>query len=319
MKLSRVCLVVAAVCSAALGSAAAADFSWLRTDTRLALRNDGKVIWQLVFDPAKPKSYFHPLATVHGEVLTTVEPADHPWHRGLWWSWKSINGLNYWEEDRNTGKSEGITELVGTEIRPSGDFSAEADLRFHYRPPGQAVVMSETRRLKVSRPDEAGIYRIDWSSEFTAGDVAVKLDRTPPPGQGGPAFGGYAGLSLRLPHGLKGWSFRTSEGSGGAAAGHGKPARWVDLSGPSAGIAILDHPGNLRHPQPWYLSDKPELVFFNPAVIFAEPLEIAAGQTLHLRYRILIHSQPVTEASLNAAWSDFATAENPDPQPKPTP
>jgi len=80
-------------------AAAPAGFSWSRTDTSLALRHNDRSVWRLVFDPAKPKSWFHPLSTVDGEVLTAFEPADHPWHRGLWWSWKLINGINYWEED----------------------------------------------------------------------------------------------------------------------------------------------------------------------------------------------------------------------------
>lgn len=292
-------------------AAEAAGLTWSRTATSLALRNDGRTVWQAVFDPARPKAYVHPLATVDGEVLTAMEPADHPWHRGLWWSWKLINGINYWEEDRSTGKSQGLTELVRADVKPGDDFSANIELRFRYRPPGQEVVMTETRRLVVLPPDAAGTYQIDWTGEFTAGAAPVKLDRTPPPGQGGPAYGGYAGLSLRLPHGLTGWVFRTSEGRDGAAAGHGKPARWVDLSGPAAGIAIFDHPANPRHPQPWYLSDKPELVFFGPAPLFDQALEIAPHATLKLRHRIVIHSKSVTETRLEALWRDFAATKAP--------
>ena len=68
-------------------------YSWHQTATTLALRNGEKTVWQLVFDPQQPKTYFHPLATLEGEVLTAFEPPDHRWHRGLWWSWKFINGV----------------------------------------------------------------------------------------------------------------------------------------------------------------------------------------------------------------------------------
>jgi hypothetical protein len=286
-------------------------YSWLRTDTSLALCNGGKTIWCLVFDPARPKSYFHPLATVGGEVLTGFEPPDHPWHRGLWWSWKFINGLNYWEENPTTHASEGVTELTRTLVEPRGDFGASVELRFSYHPPGQPAVITEKRLLAIGPPDVAGTYAIDWTSEFTAGAALVKLDRTPPPHQGGPAYGGYAGLSLRFPPGLQGWSFRTSEGAATAAAGNGKSARWVDLSGPSAGVTILDHPGNLRQPQPWYLSDLPSLAYFSPAILFNEPLELAAGQSLKLRYRVLVHSAPASVASIEETWRTFAGPAKP--------
>lgn len=286
--------------------------SWLQTDTSLALCNGDETVWRLVFDPKQPKSYFHPLATVDGEVLTAFEPADHPWHRGLWWSWKFINGLNYWEEDPKTRASEGVNELTRATVKPGDDFTARAELCFSYHPPDEPAVMTELRHLSVGRPDEAGQYTIDWTSEFTAGDKPVKLDRTLPPHQpGGVSYGGYAGLSLRLPPGLSGWSFRTSEGAGSAATGNGKSARWADLSGASAGITVFDHPDNIRSPSPWYLHEGPHLLYFSPAALFNEPLELAAGQKLKLTYRVVIHSKPVTAEHLESQWRVFAAPAKP--------
>ena len=281
-------------------------FSWQQTTTSLALRNGSTVVWQLMFDAKQPKTYFHPLATVEGEVLTAFEPADHPWHRGLWWSWKFINGVNYWEENPQTHQSDGINELTAATVKPGTDFSATAELRFSYHPPGAAPVMTEVRTLAVSRPDEAGRYWIDWTSEFTAGAAPVKLDRTPPARQGGAPWGGYAGLSLRFPPDRKGWTYRTSEGKTNASSANGQSARWVDLSGPGAGISVFDHPGNPRHPSPWYVADTSPLIYFSPALLFNDPLELAAGRSLKLRYRILVHSRPVITEQIEAAWRSFA-------------
>jgi type 1 glutamine amidotransferase len=278
-------------------------FSWKRTDTTLTLSNGIHVIWSLVFDRAQPKSYFHPLATVDGNILSGFEPRDHPWHRGLWWSWKYINGINYWEEDRTTRASEGITELTGVDVKEQGDFGARAELRFSFHPPNQPVVMTEKRNLVIGPPDLEGSYVIDWTSEFTAGDGVVKLDRTPPPNHGGPAYGGYGGLSMRFPPASKGFSFHSSEGKAG---GHGKPARWFNLSGPHGGIAILDHPGNLRHPSPWYLSEKPDMLFFGPAPLFNEAFELAPRQTITFSYRVIVHSKPLTKEHLNDQWRSFS-------------
>ncbi len=311
MQKSAKTLVLAAMsCIASISAdeAKAPVFSWMKTDTSLALRNGDKTVWRLVFDAGDPKSYLHPLATLHGDVLTAFEPADHPWHRGLWWSWKFINGLNYWEEDPGTRSSAGITELTRATVEPGSDFTARAELSFSYHPPDQTAVMTERRLLVIGRPDARGTYGINWTSEFTAGDKPVKLERTVPAHQGGVAHGGYAGLSLRFPRGSEGFHFLTSEGKDG---GHGRPARWVDLSGPSAGIAILDHPGNLRHPSPWYLSEKPGMLYFGPALLFDEPLELAARQTLTLSYRVVIHSNPLTTGQLEDKWRAFAGRANP--------
>lgn len=281
----------------------AATFTWQTTDTSLALRNGEKIVWQLVFDANQPKTYFHPLATVDGEVLTALRPADHPWHRGLWWSWKYINKVNYWEEDKKTGKSQGENELIAASAKPGRDFSATAELKFSYHPPGKPAVLTETRSLNISKPDPTGAYRIDWTSAFTVGAAPITLDRTPPHNQGGVKWGGYAGLGVRFPPGIKGWKFLTSEGQHGAAEGNSQPARWVDFSGDQAGIVILDHTGNGRHPSVWYLNE--QLPYMSPALLYNEPMELKAHEKLLLRYRVLVHAAPVTPEQLETEWKSF--------------
>ena len=74
---------------------------------------------------------------------------------------------------------------------------------------------------------------------------------------------------------------------------------------------MFDHPGNLRHPSPWYLHESPQMLFFSPAVLFNEPLELAAGQTLKLTYRIVIHSNPMTTEQIESEWHTFAAPAKP--------
>ena len=74
-------------------------------------------MWQLSFDPAKGKPFFHPVSVNGGTSLTNFRPEDHPWHYGLWFSWKLINGANYWEENRETGRAQGGDALEPAEDR----------------------------------------------------------------------------------------------------------------------------------------------------------------------------------------------------------
>jgi len=296
------------LCIAALSKAAGegAAHAWRQTGTSLSLCDGAKTVWCLVADPEIPKAYFHPLATPDGDALTAFEPADHPWHRGLWWSWKFINGLNYWEEDRETRKSEGVTELTGVVFKPGDDFSARAELSFSYHPPGQPAVMTELRELSITRPDADGSYRIDWTSGFKAGNAPVTLGRTPLAYEdGGKSYGGYAGLSVRLVSKPKAWVVRTSGRGNGVADVHGRNAGWMGFSSGGSGIVVIDHSENPRHPSPWYAHDSPPMSFFSPAVLFNEPLVLAAGQSLEFRYRILIHSKAVTEERIQAECLDF--------------
>ena len=294
--------------------AAGRSLAWEKDATSLALTNHGNVVWRLVHDPAKPKSFFHPLATIGGKVLTAFEPDDHRWHRGLWWSWKTINGVNYWEEDPKTGKSAGLTMVARAEILPRDDFSARARLELEYHPPEQATLLTEKRDLRIHAPDADGTYAIDWTSTFTAADVPVKLDRTLPPHLGGPGYGGYAGLSVRLARGLDGYQFIGTDGRTTPAASHGKPARWIGVGDAASGITVLDHPANPRHAQPWYLHSNKTMLFFSPSPLFNEPIEIAPGKSISFRYRIIVHSVKPEPDRIDVDWKNFSLTQ---PEEKP--
>jgi Methane oxygenase PmoA len=320
MKNDARCLISMSLIS--LGGVAAADnhkvgpaFAWEREETALTLHNHDKTVWRLVFDPNKPKSYFHPLASIDGRVMTAFEPADHPWHRGLWWSWKYINGVNYWEENPKTGKSDGITKLTRSHAVTASDFSAHIELDFQYSIPEQKPLLLENRFLSISRPDEVGTYVIDWNSKFTATDQPVKLDRTLPSHLGGVNYGGYGGLSLRMAVGLEGFSFRTHDGETTAAASHGKSANWVQLADSTSGITIFDHPTNPRHASPWYLYSGKSMLFFSPAPLFNDSLEVAPGQSITFTYQIIVNSQALTPDQIAQEWKAFTPSPSQPGQP----
>ena len=279
---------------AVANSSEAATNSWRRTETTLTLVRGSNVLWQVVADPAQGKPYFHPLATPGGVVVSDLRPADHPWHRGLWWSWKLLNGLLYWDEDPTTGRSEAATDLLNwaAETRPDG--SARLTFSLSYHPWNGPPVLMEKRVVQVSAPTEQG-YTLDWVSEFTA-VTNVVLDRSP---------AGYAGFSLRLRPEQRKWTFTNSEGRTGQQAIHGQPARWVKITaGTNApAVAIFDHPDNLRHPARWYVDQS--MPYFSPAPLFAGLFEMAAGKTMAFRYRVFVTDEDPGDAALNAAWGAF--------------
>ena len=288
---------------------------WTKADASLALLNGAKLVWRLNYKRAEGKPYFHPLGTLDGTVLTDLRPKDHPWHRAVWFSWKHINGLNYWEENRRTGLSQGRTEITAVKVTPNDDYSAKIELALAHHPPDKPVVLAEKRLISVAAPDKTGRYHVDWRSTFTAGEKDVLLDRTPIPGQkGGRGYGGYAGLSLRMAPATRKWQYIDSEGRKGSRQIHGKNARWVDFSGPvadgkAAGVAVLDHPGNPRHPSPWYVNQG--MPYFSPALLFNESRTLEAGKSLALRYRIIVHPGRGDGEMLDKEWKAFSTAAAP--------
>ena len=293
MKKAHLRRISATLACLMVGSVLAEAGTWRQTETTLAWLNGTNIVWQIVADPAQGKPYFHPLATPGGTVLTDLRPADHPWHRALWFSWKFINGLNYWEEDRKTGRSQACTELTGHGFEPQPDGSAAIRCSLSYHPWNAPAVMTEQRTVLVSPVTEAG-FELNWTSEFSAVTNLI-LDRTPPhPDAKGVSWGGYAGLSLRLNPALKAWRFLNSESQTGENAPQAQPAAWLKFTaGPDApALTVFDDPKTPRHPSPWYR--QPSMPFFQPALLYREPLTLAAGEKLVLRYRILVtdHDQP---------------------------
>jgi type 1 glutamine amidotransferase len=281
-------------------------YTWSRTETSLALMNHGRVVWRYRHKTDETgKPCFDPLALPDGSALTWHRPPDHPWHRAAWFCWKYINGLNYWEENRKTGRSPGRTVVKSVRIAPPKGRDARIELSLAYHPPGKPDVLTEKRIVTVTAPAKDGSYRVDWQGTFTAGKTDAVL-------RGGEHGGGYAGFSARLAKATRNWKVLNSEGLRDLAT-HGKKARWVAWSGElapgkPAGIAIFDHPGNLRHPSPWYVAARANIPFnyFSPALLFSEPYTLKAGESMTLRYRLLVHPGRTDAKAMETEWKAFS-------------
>jgi hypothetical protein len=307
------------VCGAALGAvllaasgAVAADFEWSRTDGRVELRRADETVWRFNFGADLAKPYFHPVAVPGVGVLTGEGPEDHFWHHALWFSWKTVNGVNYWEEERETRLSAGRTTVKKADIETRDDFSARIVLDIAYHEPEKAPILTEQRTIEISAPDASGAYRMDWTCAFTAQDDAL-LDRTPvPPEKWATGSGGYAGLSIRFADAFKDCRAIDSDGAITEQISRIRvPSRAVDYSGAidgkPAGVAMLDHAENLNAPTIWYIinTGNEGMRFYNPAVIHNAPHQMKAGDTLTLRYRVLVHPGRLNAEALKAelnAW-----------------
>jgi type 1 glutamine amidotransferase len=268
-------------------------YSWLETDTTLTLLNHNKVIWQFNHDDRFQRPYFHPL-TVNNTMITCVCPPDHPWHLGLWFSWKYINHLNYWEylnENRSakTGyRSEGATEIVKRELIRNPDFTADLKININYHPLKGEPVMSEVRNYHISVPATDGSYFIEEDHQFTVLVDSVVLDRTPPAIRGGRIQGGYAGISIRFNQDFTSPVFKSAGDSTECKKCDWQYYGFESLTGKRVGIKIVQDPQYRSPASSWYTINEPLVPFyyFSPAVIFDHPVVLKKGASWRLKYRI---------------------------------
>jgi type 1 glutamine amidotransferase len=283
--------------------------------TSLALVGPAGPLWRFRYGAGLDTPYFHPLNTADGRTLTWDRPPDHVWHHGLWFSWKFIDGVNYWEIDAKTGRPAGRTTWSNVKVEARKDLGARIALDLAYRPgDGTKPALTEKRTITVSPPDGEGGYALDWTCEFRP-VLEVVLDRTPLPGEpGGQSWGGYAGLSLRFAGDLAERVAVTSDGPIAEAGWREDRYRGrheaLDYSamtdGKTVGIAILDHPSNPRSPTPWYVIRSAEMSFFSPALLCYGPMTLKAGQRWTLRYRVIVHQDRWDAARLKAEYEEFS-------------
>jgi len=285
--------------------AKAKRFSWRKTDTSVTLLNGKAVVWSHVHDRKVGKPYMR-FGLVDGTELTrpwpfakTYAKADHTWHRALWWSWKAIDGVNYWEK-LQTG-----TEPVKVKVVTRDDGSASIHTSITYHEPDKAPVVTEERVVSVSAPDKAGAYLITWRATFKgAGDKPVVFNKN-----------SYGGFALRLAaefcpdkaKGKAGWQFYDSEGRDNKA--NGRTARWVAFRGKAQNgkptcVAMFDHPRNPRHPSYW--QTRTQYPYMNPSFTCKEAYTLAPGKTLTLTYGVLVQAGPGEAKTIDAAWKRFA-------------
>ena len=283
---------------------------WQRTDTSLAWRAGTNVLWQFNFDPAKGKTFFHPVSA-GGPDFTNFKPEDHPWHYGLWFSWKYINHVNYWEEDRQTGKAEGKTSWKRPRIKTKSDGRATIRLKVTYTNPSNRVDLTEERELSISAPKADGSYAIEWDADFKAGKQGAVLDRTPMPGEpDGRVNGGYAGLGLRMASAPLGFSVLCSTGSvSHFVSDRARPnapalaCNFTEGEHDAGGIAVLSDPVNAGENAPWYIVNSAQMRFACAAILAPKIRTIPAGGKMELHYEIAVSPKAWTTESLQAATS----------------
>lgn len=263
-----------------------------RTATGVWLADDkGGAVWNFEIDTPEGRPYLHPLRLPSGAVLTEARPKDHVWHLGCWFSWKYLNGVNYWEpaDERRVGcEPAGRTRVTAKEVTCEGT-GCKVDLSLDYGPrTEQAPILSERRTVEISPLDSHGGYGIVFRHRFTA-LADVTLDRTPPHGSAasGRWGGGYAGLTMRLNAAVaRRLAVKGAAGGRSPAEVSGRECERLDFFDPATGegftLEQVAGPATAR----FYVW--PDKRMINPSVVYAAPLKLAKGETLDLAYRLRI-------------------------------
>ena len=276
-------LAVLAVASAA---AAADRFTVEETKDGAIVKLDGKLFtrYQKLF---QNKPILHPVIGPTGKEMTRpLGEGDHVHHSSFWFTHGDVNGTAFWHKG---GLIEHKEFLVA-----KGGKKATLKTVSDWKDKNGKVLGEESREMVFDANDKA--RWVDVDIVFTA-KAPVTFGKTKE---------GSFGVRMWPKSTVKeGGTIQNSEGKKNGDA-WGKPAAWVDyygdVKGETLGVAILNHPGSLRHPTTWHVRTY-GLFAANP--FMKQELKLAAGEKITLKHRVVFHKGTTKEAGIGEIYESY--------------
>jgi hypothetical protein len=324
--LGSFCLAVAATAATPSN-----PVSVTKLDDRVRVEIGGQLFTEYYFKGAS-RPYCYPVLAPDGTSVvrdfpmkqTPGEDTDHPHHRGLMFAHSNANGVDFWNEGTaGTKFPKGSTVNDGTIKTRSGP-TGSIEVRNRWMAPDGKLIATDETTIRFRGTSDARM--IDYEVTIHAlpdqplvmgdnkdGTMAIRLAQW-----------------MTMPHkyqkkdlpGVGHILTATGERDGAA---WGKRADWCDYfaehNGKTYGVAIFDHPKNLRHPTWWMARDyglfaaNPfgqhdfESTKEKPVPAGTGDYTIPAGGSLTLRYRFYFHFGDATAAGLSARYADYAAGK----------
>ena len=255
--------------------------------------------------PELPRPVIHPLHGPEGQVITQMgevagKRVAHFHHTGLWISHQNFTQGNNWQMDADPNKKPRRRSRLLHRSFARMNSGKVAQFVEHLQwdsIDGKTILLDETRTVTIPhRPANRRV--IDFEIVLRAKQQAITLQRTP-----------YQILAVRalnsmVPRFNKKAVITNSNGQKNPKTG--VLAKWIDVTGEvngkTVGIALFNHPENLRHPTPC-LSFAKQTIGLSPTHLESYTLE--PGKELHLRFRVLVHAGNVAEAKVAGEYADY--------------
>lgn len=252
-------------------------------DFQASFQIEGQERLRWHFGKEYPRPFFYPLLGPSGTSLTRMgHPGDagHDHHRSVWFAHNDVQGANFWSDKTNT-------RIVQSRwlIYHDADDEAAMGVLLLWRDDHNAVLM-EQELVAVVRPHPAVAEEtlLEFKSTFRPNGKELVLGQT-----------NFGFLAVRVAKHVSAHfgagTITNSEGQVDEENLFGKPARWMDYSGPKRsggkeGITYFDHPGNPHTPSKWHVREDG---WMGASLCRDEGLTITKDEPLVLRYLLHVH------------------------------
>lgn len=269
-------------------------------DHQASFQIDGRERLRWHFGPSYPRPFFYPLVGPGGAALTRMgHPGapDHDHHRSIWFAHQKVQGADFWS-DRTAAR----VRQKGWRCYQDGDEAVMAVL-LGWADGHDPKDLLEQELIAAVRPGPDGETFVELQATFRPAAETLEFGQT--------NFGFLAvrvakHLSAHFGDGV----LTSSAGAVGEPAIFGKPAAWVDDSGPAPGggregITYFDHPQNPGHPTAWHVREDG---WMGASVCLNGPRGTSRKQPLVLRYLLHAHRGAVDAGRAAGVLREFAAA-----------
>lgn len=256
-------------------------------------------------------NYIHPLYGLSGEILTEDFPEDHLHHRGIFWAWHQLYIKN--KRAGDGWECNGITwDVIRTEYQAYEDSARlitwviwEGILPGDSSNSPVALIREKTVITAFKQNEDRLEIRFDIHLSAIHEGTLIG---------GSEDIKGYSGFSIRtkLPQDL---TFYAINGKVKPLETAIQAGGWIDMKGTFApnlrqqtALTMMCDP---NHPVPfhgWILRDKGSMQ--NAAFPGTKPIPILKGETLRMRYEILLHRPEMSLKQIESIYDQFLKNRN---------
>jgi len=273
----------------------------VKVGSRIDISINDNFFTQYIFGEDEKYPYFFPVNGPSGFSLTSMRNGLYPHHSSLFFACDRLNGGNYWQE----GLERGQIKTLRAEILKSGKDSVVISNECIWWRPGAESPVRDVRLITITAPSKE-LYQIDFDirMDFLADVRIEKTNHSLFSVRMAPALSGANGGKMINADG--------NSGEQGETGTFGKASPWMDgygtINGKTEGLAIFQHPSNPWYPSPWFTRD---YGFFSPTPMYfpkdeAEGTRFKKGDSIRLRYRVLVHSGDPGSAGVAGKFREYA-------------